>query len=160
MFHGNQIFDVTCEPGDLELILDFAVRLFNENADMFTRPDGRVSMAFSEPVPGVYALGTGSMRPYTTGPNKGWSVQAEKGWTDYPFDYDPKIIAKIAGQWLMANPPDPVKRPGTDGSAHPGFRVRSLHSMEDELPCPHKLDGWAWIDAILLLTPCWLRYDK
>lgn len=54
MFHSNQIFDVTCESGDLELVLDFAVRLFNENADMFTRPDGRVSMAFSEPVPGVY----------------------------------------------------------------------------------------------------------
>lgn len=158
MFSSNQILDITCEPRDLAAVIRFAVDLYGN--EIFTRSDGRMRMAFSEPVPGVYALGRGSMRPYKTGPNRGWAAKLGKGWTDFPFDYDPEIVARIAAQWLEGNPPDPFVRPRTDGSARPGLRVRSLRCVQDELPPPHELPNWDWMDAVVFLTPCWLSYDK
>lgn len=158
MFSSNQILDIACEPRDLAQVIRFAVGLYGD--EKFTRSDGRMRMAFSEPVPCVYALGTGSMRPYETGPNKGWAGKLGKGWTDFPFDYDPEIVAKIVTQWLESHQPDPYGRPCTDGSAHPGLRIRSLHSIQDELPPPYEIPEWNWMDAIVFLTPCWLRYDK
>lgn len=160
MFSSNQIFDVSCRPQDLERVIAFGVECYNASANIFTRLDGRIKMAFAEPVPGVYAIGTGSMQPYQIGPNKGWSAKIGRGWTDYPFDYDPEIIAKVIGQWLEKNPPGRETRPDTDGSVHPGIRVRCLSSIHSELPPPHELLNWDWMDAILLFTPCWMRYDK
>ena len=160
MFCSNQVLDVSCETRDLAKVIGFGVDLYNENANIFTRLDGRMKMAFSEPVPGVYAVGTGSMEPYQSGPNKGWAAEIGKGWTDYPFDYDPELVARIVEQWLGKNPPSDESRPRTDGTVRPGIRVRCLRSIDHELPPPYEIPGWDWMDAILFFTPCWMRYDK
>lgn len=161
MYHSNQILDVTCEPKDLDQVIAFAVGLYTENAHLFTRLDGRMKMAWSEPVPGAYALGTGSMKPYEAGPNKGYGHGAPEGWTDYPFDYDPEIVSKITAQWLEKNPPKDAERPLIDGSTHPGFRAMSLRSAEAAGILPaYGVPGWCHWDAILVLVPCWLEYHK
>lgn len=93
MFSSNQIFDVSCEPSDLARVIKFGIELYGD--DMFIRSDGRVHIAFSEPAPGIYAIGTGSMDRLKSGPNKGYGHDCPKYWADYPFDYDPEIIAGI-----------------------------------------------------------------
>lgn len=161
MFHSNQILDITCEPSDLAKIIEFAVDLYTDATRLFTRQDGRMKMAWSEPVPGAYAIGAGSMEPYKSGPNKGWSHRTPKGWADYPFDYDPAIVASIAAQWLEKNPPDSKARPMIDGSVHPGFRAMSPQSAEAAGILPqYGIPGWDHWDAILVLVPCWLEYHK
>ena len=99
MYSSNQILDISVDTQDLAQTISFAVRLYDDT-NMFTRQNGRVKMAFSEPIPGVYAIGDGSMEPYSSGPNKGWFSPTPPGWTDYPFDYDPDIIAPIITQWV------------------------------------------------------------
>lgn len=156
MFSSNQILDILSTTRDLPEIIRFAVKLHGD--EMFTRTDGRVKMAFSEPVPGVYAIGHGSMEPYQTGPNKGWAGKLGRGWTDYPFDYDPTIIANIIAQWAGKQPKPPYV--DTDGSRELGIRVRCLSCMGNSLPPSHDLPGWDWMDCILLFTPAYMVYHK
>lgn len=161
MYASNQILDITCEPRDMPLVLDFAIRFYGQN--IFTRTDGRIKMAWSEPMAGTYALGLGTMEPYKSGPNKGWARTPGNGWTDYPFDYDPEIVARIAAQWLEKHPPDRQCMPCTDGSCVPAFRVRSYSTALTEgisLPGPCDDPEWSGSDCILILTPCWSTYDK
>lgn len=161
MYASNQTLDITCEPRDLPLVLDFAIRFYGQN--IFTRTDGRIRMAWSEPMEGAYALGLGTMEPYKTGPNKNWARTPGKGWTDYPFDYDPEIIARIAAQWLDRHQPDRQYMPCTDGSCVPAFRVRSYSTACADglgLPGPYDDPGWSGSDCILILTPCWSTHDK
>lgn len=160
MFHSNQTLDVTCEPADLAMAINFGVRLYARESRIFTRPDGRVRPAMADSVPGFWILGTGSMEPYRSGPNKGHGHGPGRGWQDLPFDYDPEIIAKIACQWLEKNPPDPASCPMIDGSVHPGFRVRSLRSAAESLPPFHERLDWNDSRTVLVLSPCWLEYHK
>ncbi len=160
MFHSNQILDVTCEPRDLAGVIDFGINLYTGTTKLFTRLDGRVTPAVTNICPGFWILGTGSMKPYQTGPNKGHGHAARRGWQDLPFDYDPDIIAKIAAQWLENNPPPDETAPMIDGSVHPGFRVRSFHSARSDLPPYHERIDWDPSNTILVLSPCWLSYHK
>lgn len=157
MYSSNQILDISVETQDLVQVLDFAIKLY-DSTGMFTRQNGRVKMAFSEPISGVYAIGVGSMEPYSSGPNKGWSSPAPKGWTDYPFDYDPAIIAPIISQWVNRQPAPPEEM--TDGTLRTGIRVRSLHSAIDELPALRDVQGWGKLACILCFTPVAVTYDK
>lgn len=156
MFSSNQILDISTDFRDLPDVIKFAVKLYGD--EIFTRHDGRVKMAFSEPVKGVYAIGLGSMEPYKTGPNKGWSHDTAKGWTDYPFDYDADIISAVVSQWAKKQPAPP--HTGTDGTERLGVRVRCLTSMDDDLPPQHELPDWAWHNSILFFTPAHIAYDK
>lgn len=160
MYHSNQVLDITCEAKDLARVIGFAAGIYADASQMFTRQDGRVKMAFAEPLPHVYALGTGSMAPYAAGPSAGHGPG--KGWTDFPFDYDPGIIARIAAQWLDSNPPDRLARPDIDGFVSPGLRAMSLRSAVSAgiLPPLYELEGWDWHGAVLVLAPCWLEYHK
>ena len=157
MFSSNQIFDVSCEPSDLARVIKFGVELYCD--DMFIRSDGRVHIAFSGPAPGIYAIGTGSMDRLKSGPNKGYGHDCPKYWADYPFDYDPEIIAGIITQWVRKQPRPEC--PDTDGSASLGVRVRSLASISDTMMAVAATQpSWPWINCILLFTPVYMTYDK
>ena len=156
MFASNQILDVTCEPRDLAKAIAFGMSLHGD--EMFKRADGRVKVAFSEPISGVYAIGTGSMEPVRNIPNGNKGHDCAKGWTDYPFDYDPAIIAGIITQWL-AKQPEPPHAP-TNGSEEIGVRMRSLDSMGDTLPLLWTLPNWCFHSCILLFTPARMAYFK
>lgn len=159
MYCSDQILDISCTEQDFPKVLDFAISLYGRA--VFTRSDGRMKMAYAEPVPGIYALGTGSMEPYRTGPNKGWAAEIGRGWTDFPCDYDPKIIAPIAAQWLSRHKPAETT-PMTDGSVEQAVRAMSLHTacMAGVLPPVYDIRNWAAGDCILILAPCWMSYDK
>jgi len=160
MFTSNQILDVICDARDLPKVLQFATDL-DDALEFFTRSDGRITPAFAEPVPGVYAIGKGTIEPFTTGANAGHGHGVSRGWTDYPFSWDPEIVSGILRQWLEKNPPDPATKPCTDGCVRPGFRIRSLESISPELPPYHEImSRWDCWPTVVCVTPCWLRYDK
>ena len=157
MFSSNQILDVLCDDKSLPRAIRFAVSLYGD--EIFTRHDGRVRMAFAEPVPGVYLIGRGSMEPYQTGPNKGWSSKLGKGWTDYPFDYDPSLIAGIVAQWASKQP---VQMPHIDGSVEKGIRLMSVDTAYEHemLPKPWHLPDIDMDRAVLAFTAHPLEYHK
>lgn len=162
MFSSNQIFDVSCERGDLDKVISAAMALYG--TDIFTRKERPVRLAFSEPVPGLYAIGAGSL----PGPN---GIAPGRGWTDYPFGYDPKILAPIVRQWINSRSCRKAA-PQTDGSCEKGVRVLSLHSfhecdeydeyedLSDELWDMTVRGRWDALQCIVLFTPTWLTYDK
>lgn len=154
MTPNETLFDVTCLSKELKDALDFAVRLFGHG--VFTREDGRVRPAWSEPAPSVLAIGTGSMQPYKTGPNRGWARKPGKGWTDYDFDYDPALLAGAVTEYLIKNWPP---KPGPDpyGALQKAFRIRSRASAAPLLP--HEDLSWEENRAILAITPDWLESD-
>lgn len=156
MFSSNQILDISCTTEELSKAIAFCMSLYGD--EMFKRTNGRVKVAFSEPMPGVYAIGTGSMEPVKNVPNGYAGHGCPKGWMDYPFDYDPAIIAGIIAQWLKKQPEPP--HISTDGGEEVGARVRSLHSMESEYPSILGIPGWELYTCVLLFTPTRLFYAR
>lgn len=161
MYASNQKLDVSCAREDLPRVLDFAVKLYGEN--IFTRTDGRIKMAFAvvdmPAGPDIYLIGTGSMEPFQTGANKGWASKSGKGWTDYPFDYEPELVAKIIAQWAAKQD---IRLPCIDGSVEKGIRVMSIDTAYEDgpLPRPYDIDGIEMHDAILAFVPYAMEYHK
>lgn len=156
MFSSMQIFDVLVTEDQLRPCIDLAMKMADD-VRLFTRDDGRVNLAFAEPVPGVYAIGRGSM------PNPSWCEphEAGRGWTDYQFDYDTEIVSKIVWQWAMKQ--DYPEAPDTDGSVKRGVRCMSLQTaaQADILPDYYEIAGkWSPYETILVFAPAWHRYDK
>lgn len=152
MFSSNQKLDVLCDFKDLTNVIDFSIKL--SGREMFVRPKNPVMPAFSLEVPGVYCFGSGSM----LGPKLYPSISKGPGWTDYCFQYDPFLIARIVKQWAESQVYLPA--PTTDGSVEKGVRVRSLNSLIDselDFQLPDHFDPWS---CILTFTPDWLVYDK
>lgn len=96
MFHSNQVIDLTVELNDLADAVKFIMALYG--TDTFARRESPVKLAFAEPAPGMYAIGSGSFPGFPDRHIPGHP--ASRGWTDYPFDYDPDIIAQIIKQWV------------------------------------------------------------
>ena len=161
MYASNQRLDVACTKDDLTKVLDFAVKLYGE--ELFTRSDGRIRMAFAiikmPAGPDIYMIGTGAMEPYQTGPNKGWASKLGKGWTDYPFDYEPDLVARIIAQWAAKQD---IDMPSIDGSVEKGIRVMSVHTAYEDgpLPTPYSIEGIDMGDAILAFVPYPMEYHK
>ena len=121
MFTSNQVFDICCDAKTLPKVIAMGMQLHGD--EMFTREDGRVKLAFAEPVKGVYCIGPGSMQPYESGPNKGWAGKLPSGFVDYQFDYDAGIAASVIAQWAMKQD---MRWPSIDGSVEKGIRAMSL----------------------------------
>lgn len=161
MFSSNQLLDVACAKDGLPQVLDFAVKLRGE--EMFTRSDGRVKMAHAvlkmAAGPDIYLIGMGSMEPYQTGPNRGWSSKLGKGWEDYPFDYEPDLVARIIAQWAAKQE---IDMPSIDGSVEKGVRVMSVHTACENgpLPAPHAIEGIDMHKAVLAFVPYPMEYHK
>ena len=123
MLGDNQLFRVTGEPRELEKTSDFAVRLSGWH-DAFTRSDKRLLPAWQVTRSGLYCLGRGTI------PGE-MPAEPAAGWTNFPFNYDPKIIALIIEQWLgtedrTAN----ITQSGLSG--HKGFICRSMPDLADD----------------------------
>lgn len=163
MYSNNQIFDITCALEDFPAVLAFGIKLYGD--EFLIRANGRVNLAYSEPMHGIYAVGLGTMEPYETGPNKGWAKSIGKGWRDFPFEYDSdesvKIVARILTKWLFEKDPTEPK-PDTDGIVECRIRVMSLHTAQklSILPDSYEIPGWQASDAILVCAPCWIVYAK
>ncbi|MDE7244972.1 MAG: hypothetical protein K2O18_13505 [Oscillospiraceae bacterium] len=85
------------------------------------------------------------------------SIKTPDGWTDYPFDYDPKIIAEIVQQRIEKQP-EP-EAPYTDGSSRLGVRVMCKESMNDVPDAMYNGIANPW-PAILVFEPYMMTYDK
>lgn len=161
MYASNQKLDIACTRNDLAKALDFAVKLYGD--EKFTRTDGRMKMAFATvrlaAGPDIYLVGTGSMEPYQTGPNKGWAAKLGKGWTDYLFDYEPDLVARIVAQWAAKQDLD---MPSIDGSVEKGVRVMSIETayQDGPLPAPYSIENIDMHDAILAFVPYAMEYHK
>lgn len=146
MYATNQRFDVACRFEDLADVIDLGVSLSGWKEPM-TRYDRRVRPAFQVTDGGLYCLGVGSM--HTVGKST-----ANVGWTDFPFDYDPAILAPVVAQWAKAQPrPAPS---GTDGTEVLGVRVRGVPSL-DSGRCGRIRDP---LNCVLVFEPFNLGYDK
>lgn len=125
MFSSNQILDITCNFEDLYCLLKSVLHIYGD--EIFTRKDGSVKLSFCDSVPGMYLVGTGSMKPYEHGPNKGFSVVTGKGWNDFLFDYDLEKLTDAVIEWAQQQKVQ--EHPFTDGSREKYVRIRSLQSM-------------------------------
>lgn len=161
MYASNQLLDVACAADGLEETIGFAVKLYGE--EVFTRTDGRIRMAWAivkmPSGPDIYLVGTGSMEPYQTGPNKGWASKLGKGWTDYPFDYEPGLVARIVSQWAMKQQ---ISLPAIDGAVAKGVRVMSVDTAytDGPLPAPHSIENIDMHKAVLAFVPYPMEYHK
>ena len=161
MYASNQLLDIACARDDLPRVLGFAVKLYGE--EIFTRADGRIRMACAivkmAVGPDIYLVGTGSMEPYRTGVNKGWASKLGKGWTDYPFDYEPELAAKVVAQWVAKQE---IEMPSIDGCVEKGVRVMSVDTACKDGPLPplYAIEGIDMHKAILAFVPYPMEYHK
>ena len=149
MFSSNQKFDVTCELEGLEEVIAFAVKA-SGCLECLTRYDRRVRPAFQATLTGLYCIGLGSV-------HAAGESEAPEGWTDFPFDYDPAILAPIVAQWVRSQPkPEPS---GTDGTERLGVEVAHPNDL------PGIFRAWQGgikgpLNCILTFRPYAVGYDK
>ena len=99
MFSSEQIFDINGEMDQLEMTINFAMRMNGIPREI----------SYQITKDGKYCLG--------------W--YAKEGWHPLPFDFDPHILAEIIKQHLrkqdVENPYD-----DWDGSSELGFRMKAI----------------------------------
>lgn len=110
MFSSNQVLEISGSLDQLQAAIEFAVE-YSGHKNSFTRTD--------EPAKCVYQI-TDDGR-YCIGWNYG---KLEKGWTEYPFDYDAKIISEIVCQHIKKAKKPYDEYAGYDGSSHIGFLMQ------------------------------------
>lgn len=156
MFASNQRFDMKCGREQLQAAIEFLVKLSDVN-DRFTRPTDPAKPIFCNTGHGIYLFG------YYY-PNR----PVPEGWSEYPFDYDSKIIAQIVWQWLQ-NQKYPIA-PRIDGSVAMGARVCHINDLLQELRSRENI----WVSelkemygipedcgrTIAVFQPTWLEYHK
>lgn len=156
MYSSNQRLDITCDFKQFPATLDFVVRLSGDH-ECLTRQNQRVKLAFRTTDNGLYFLALGSMPANPTRPGSG--IKCKEGWTDFPFDYDPEIVARIIQQWAEAQPE--VECEDTDGSIERGIRIFHPNSLpaEDirELLRNYNIN---LLHVLAIFKPFMLTYDK
>lgn len=144
MFSSNQVFEISGDMKQLETAIEFSMR-YSGQEPCFTRND--------KPAKCVYQI---------TDDNRyciGWALHGETppdGWSEYPFDYDPKIISAIVCQWLEKVPKPIDEHEGFDGAHRIGFllqesggnRWKDLEGIKNGFHC------------IITLKPFWCFYAK
>lgn len=134
-FASNQIFQVSGSLESIEEILDMAIR-HSGHYDMLTREDDRVSVIYQITDNDLYCIGWGRIKNPTNPAKYSYQFQnmntVPEGWSEYPFDYDPKIIGKIIAQWIKSQPEPKSVYDGYDGGHSTGFLCECLwgHSFE------------------------------
>lgn len=103
MFSSEQIFDINGDMGQLEMAIKFAVDMHGI---------GRSGICYQKTEDGKFCLG--------------WSN--EKGWSPFPFDFDPHIVAEIVKQHLKKQDcEDPYA--DWDGSSELGFHMKAIDNV-------------------------------
>ncbi len=116
MFSSNQEFTISGDMSQLGMALDFAMK-FSEQLK-HTTPTERergCKICFQITKDGKYCVGWGFK-------------DVPDGWTEYQFDYDTKIVAKIIAQYLMKQPRKESEYDYFDGGTKIGFIMKSPRS--------------------------------
>lgn len=116
MFSSNQLLEISGDldhENDLRDAIEFVLKKSGWY-ECFTRREEPVSCAFQITETGAFCIGTGSFRG-----------EKEKDWTDFQFDFDVDIIAKIVEQHLRKQD-TPNEFFGGDGSSSKGFLISQI----------------------------------
>lgn len=148
MFHSNQKLEISCEERDLAKAIDFAMDLSGYKA-RFADRDRPLSVIYQETPSGLYLIGSS----LTAGAH---GRKLDEGWSEYPFDYDPEILARVVSQWAAKQTPPFDPSAQGDGSSRPGILCRAAKGMDYDarkmIKNPHH--------AILAFSPCTCFYHK
>lgn len=99
MFSSEQVFEVSGDMSQLEKTISFAIDMYGNRK--------KISYQITED--GKYCLG--------------W--HDDEGWNEYPFDFDPHIVAEIVKQHLEKQDcEDPYD--WADGSSDKGFLMKAI----------------------------------
>ena len=147
MFSSNQLFDITCELSILPHVIDFAFSMSGYK-DYMSRTEKRMKPAWQITSTGLYCLGTGSIEGLPFKKNV---------WEDYPFYYDPSILAGIVAQHIKKQPYP--ESSDTDGTETLGCRVRSFPSVFYNDP-KNAESIKSPLDCIICIEPYAIGYDK
>lgn len=117
MFSSNQVLEISGDinhTNDLYNALEFALKLSGHD---FTAQNSKAKCVYQITDDGRYCIG--------------WSYEtAEKGWTEFQFDFDLSIISQIIAQFLRKQE---NRRDIWDGMYSKGFIMKSItESMSDE----------------------------
>lgn len=108
MFSSDQIFKVSGDMDQLEMAIKFAISMYNK---------GKNDITYQITKDGKYCLG--------------WYTN--ENWKNFPFDFDPHIVAEIVKQHLKKQEcEDPYS--WSDGSSEKGFLMKvipQIFSSED-----------------------------
>lgn len=100
MFSSEQIFEVSGEMEQLEMTIEFAIKMHGI---------GKSGISYQITDDGKYCLGWGD----------------EKGWTKLPFDFDAHIVSEIVKQHLKKQEiEDPYSY--DDGTSELGFLMKVI----------------------------------
>ena len=119
MFSSNQILEFSgslSHSGELYNALEFALKA-SGNLDRFTRADKPSKCVYQITEDGRYCIG--------------WAFdKIEKGWTEFPFDFDLNIISQIIIKHLEKQK---IDRDIWDGGYSKGFIIKAIpESMASE----------------------------
>lgn len=110
MFSSNQVLEISGSLNQLEAAIDFAM-MYSGKKECFTRKARPAKCVYQITDDGRYCIG--------------WSFEGtEEGWTEYPFDYDAKIISDIVRQYIGKAKKPINEFDGYDGSSHIGFLLQ------------------------------------
>lgn len=118
MFSSNQILKISgsLTNNDLLYALEFALNT-SGNLECFTRCSNPSKCVFQITEDGRYCLGWGYK-------------EIPKGWKEYPFDFDVKIISQIIVNYLNKSE---IEEGIYDGSYEKGFLMQNIvETMGDE----------------------------
>lgn len=119
MFSSNQKLEISgCikHPAELSTALECALKLSN-HLDTFTRTNKPSKCVYQITEDGRYCIG--------------WAYEKiERGWNEYPFDFNLNIISQIIEQHLSKQP---IEYGTWDGTYDKGFIMSAIpESMGDE----------------------------
>lgn len=143
MFSSNQVLEISGSLDQLEVAIEFAVT-YSGQKECFTRRDRPAKCVYQVTDDGRYCIG--------------WSFnRTEDGWTEYPFDYDAKIISQIVCQHI-----NKAKKPfnefdGYDGTSKVGFLLQEGTGGKT---CEERSRVKNGFYCIVNIRPFWCYYAK
>lgn len=143
MFSSNQVLEISGSLDQLETAIDFAMA-YSGQKECFARRDRPAKCVYQITEDGRYCIG--------------WNYGGvEDGWTEYPFDYDAKIISQIVRQYVE-KAEKPVNEFGEyDGLTKVGFLLQAGQGGKtyDEWNCVKNA-----FYCIANIRPFWCYYAK
>lgn len=143
MFSSNQVLEISGSLDQLKAAIDFAIA-YSGHKECFTRRDRPAKCVYQITDDGCYCIG--------------WNYgEVEEGWTEYPFDYDAKIISQIVRQYIEKAEKPINEFEKYDGSTCVGFLLQEGPGGKtyEERNCVKNA-----FFCIVNIRPFWCYYDK
>lgn len=143
MFSSNQVFEISGSLNQLEAAIDFAMK-YSGQKELFTRREKPAKCVYQVLEDGRYCIG--------------WNFGGiEAGWSEYPFDYDAKIISQIVCQHIQKAEKPVDEFDGYDGASEIGFLLQAGPGGETYAERDRVKNGFYCIANI---RPFWCFYAK